>query len=66
MAKYRITESQIREVISEELTKNDIKDFVKNDKDIERYIKKITADVMTNLFQTLWQQKSYINQNIVK
>lgn len=66
MAKYRITESQIRNVISEELTKNDIKDFVKNDKDIERYIKKITADVMTNLFQTLWQQKSYINQNIVK
>lgn len=66
MAKFLVTESEIRRCISEELKKSDIIDIIKKDKDIEKYIKQITADVMSNLFQTLWQQKSYVLTNIAK
>lgn len=66
MAKIQIKESTIRQAICEELKKSDIASIVKNDKDIEKYIKQLVADVMTNLFQTLWQQKSYVMQSIVK
>lgn len=64
--KILVTESDIKRCISEELKKDDVIDIIKKDKDIEKYIKKITADVMANLFQTLWQQKGYVLTNIVK
>ena len=33
-------------------------DIIKNDKDFEKRVKKITADVVTELFRVLWQHNS--------
>lgn len=66
MRKFVVTESILKRCISEELKKSDVVDVVKKDKDIEKYIKKVTADVLSNLFQTLWQQKGYVMSNIAK
>ena len=66
MQKLFITESQLKKVISEELKKSDIVDIVKKDKDIEKYVKEIAANVLDKLFQVLWQQKSFYQSNITK
>ncbi len=66
MQKLLITESQLKKVISEELKKSDIVDIVKKDKDIEKYVKEIAANVLDKLFQVLWQQKSFYQSNITK
>ena len=50
MQKLFITESQLKKVISEELKKSDIVDIVKKDKDIEKYVKEIAANVLDKLF----------------
>lgn len=61
-----ITESQIIGIINEELKKSDVIDIVKKDKDIEKHIKDITAQVLDKLFQVLWQQKSFYQSNITR
>lgn len=66
MAKLLITESKLKEIIAEELKKSDIVDIVKKDKDIEKHIKEIAAQVLDKLFQVLWQQKSFYQSNITK
>lgn len=50
-----LSEQKLSKMISEELKKSDVIDIIKNDKDIEKRIKKITADVVTELFRVLWQ-----------
>ena len=42
-------------MITEEMKKSDVMDIIKNDKDFEKRVKKITADVVTELFRVLWQ-----------
>lgn len=66
MQKLLIKESQLKGIISEELKKSDIVDIVKKDKDIEKYVKEIAANVLDRLFQVLWQQKSFYQSNITK
>ena len=66
MQKLLIKESQLRNIIAEELKKSDVVDIVKKDKDIEKHIKDITANVLDKLFQVLWQQKSFYQSNITK
>lgn len=45
-------------IIAEEMKKSDVMDIIKNDKDFEKRVKKITADVVTDLFRVLWQHNS--------
>ena len=66
MAKVIISESKLKSIIAEELKKSDVVDIVKKDKDIEKHIKEITAAVLDKLFQVLWQQKSFYQNNITK
>ena len=40
------------------MKKSDVMDIIKNDKDFEKRVKKITADVVTELFRVLWQHNS--------
>jgi predicted CoA-binding protein len=61
-----VTENQLKRIISEELKKSDIVDIVKKDKDIEKYVKEIVANVLDKLFQVLWQQKSFYQSNITR
>lgn len=64
--KIRIDENTLKKTITEELKKSDVVDVVKNNKDIEKYVKKVAAEVVNNLFQTLFQQKSFLNQYLTK
>ena len=66
MKKTVITESQLKRIIAEELKKSDVVDIVKKDKDIEKYIKDVTAHVLDKLFQVMWQQKSFYQSNITR
>ncbi len=66
MQKLLIKESQLKGIIAEELKKSDIVDIVKKDKDIEKHVKEIAAQVLDRLFQVLWQQKSFYQSNITK
>ena len=66
MKKALITESTLKRIIAEELKKSDVVDIVKKDKDIEKYIKDVTAHVLDKLFQVLWQQKSFYQTNITR
>lgn len=44
--------------INEEFDKEEMLHLLKRDKDIEKRIKEITTDVVTDLFRILWQRKS--------
>lgn len=50
-----LNEVKIAHIISEELKKSDVIDMFKKDKDFEKQVKKITSDVLTDLFRVLWQ-----------
>lgn len=54
----RITEKKIISIITEELKKSDVMDIIKNDNEFEKRVKKITADVVTDLFRVLWQHSN--------
>ena len=54
----RITENKIISLIAEELKKSDVMDIIKNDNEFEKRVKKITADVVTDLFRVLWQHSN--------
>ena len=49
---------KIISLITEEMKKSDIMNIINNDKDFEKRVKKITADVVTELFRVLWQHNS--------
>ena len=61
----RINEAKIAHIISEELKKSDIVDMFKKDKDFEKQVKKITSDVLTDLFRVLWQHNGLF-KNLAK
>lgn len=54
----RLTENKIISIITEELKKSDVMDIIKNDNEFEKRVKKITADVVTDLFRVLWQHSN--------
>lgn len=49
------TENKIVSMICEELSKSDVIDMFKKDKEFEKRVKKITSDIITDLFRVLWQ-----------
>lgn len=76
--KVIISESMLKRIVSEEiisegdLTKNDVKDIVKdafkNDrqlkKDIEKTVKALVASSVNTLFRTLWQRRNFYEDEI--
>ena len=60
-----ITERQIVNIITEGIEKSDLKSYIKNDKDFEKRVKEIAADVVTELFRVLWQHNA-IFKNLSK
>jgi hypothetical protein len=61
----KLNEAKIAHIISEELKKSDVIDMFKKDKDFEKQVKKITSDVITDLFRVLWQHNG-IFKNLAK
>ena len=53
-----LNQQQITEIITEEVVKSDLVKFIKNDKDFEKRVKEIAADVVTELFRVLWQHNA--------
>lgn len=68
--KVIISEEQLRQIALTEgdMTKDDVtrivKDVTKQDKDFEQRIKNIAADVVKNLFRTLWQKNGMYDSDI--
>lgn len=54
----RLTENKIISIITEELKKSDVMDIIKNDNEFEKRVKKITSDVVVDLFRVLWQHSN--------
>lgn len=61
----KLNEAKIANIISEELKKSDVIDMFKKDKDFEKQVKKITSDVLTDLFRVLWQHNGLF-KNLAK
>ena len=61
--KIKITESQLKESISnlliEELDKDDVVDMFKKNREFEKRVKEISAGVVTELFRILWQRRAF-------
>lgn len=53
-----LIEKKIASLVLEEINKSDVIDIIKNDKDFEKRVKKICADVVTELFRVLWQHNN--------
>lgn len=67
--KIIITEGQLRQFVNEEnMTKSDvdkiIKDIIAHDKGLESRVKNIAADVIKNLFRSLWQKNGMYDSDI--
>lgn len=68
--KIIISEEQLEKIAineaetSKEDVKKILKDVVKQDKDFEKRIKNIAADVVKNLFRTLWQKNGMYDSDI--
>jgi hypothetical protein len=67
--KIIITEEQLKSVINEDnMSKGDVEKIVKTvirqDQEIERRVKNIAADVVKNLFRTLWQKNGLYDKDI--
>ena len=60
-----ITEQQIVHLVTESLEKADLEKYIKKDKDFEKRVKEITANVVTELFRVLWQHNA-IFKNLSK
>lgn len=60
-----LKESEIKRIIKEEMDKSDVISLIKSNKDIEKKIKEITANVIAELYRSLWQQKSFWKNNIL-
>lgn len=61
----KLNEVKIAHIISEELKKSDVIDMFKKDKDFEKQVKKITSDILTDLFRVLWQHNGLF-KNLAK
>lgn len=53
-----ITEQQIVNLVTEGLEKSDLIKYIEKDKDFEKRVKKITSEVITELFRVLWQHNA--------
>ena len=48
-------DDKVVKLISEEIRKSDLIDFVKKDKDFEKRVKTIVSDVVVDMFRVLYQ-----------
>jgi len=68
--KVIISEKQLAKIAlnEAEMSTNDVKkivkDMAKQDKDFEQRVKNIAADVVKNLFRTLWQKNGMYDSDI--
>ena len=60
-----ISDSRIREIINEEINKTEVESIVSNrissaynTRDFKRAVKEVTAEVIEDLFRTLWNRSS--------
>ena len=60
-----VSENRIREIINEEINKTEVESIVSNrlssaynSRDFKKAVKDITADVIEDLFRTLWNRSS--------
>ena len=60
-----ISDSRIREIINEEINKTEVESIVSNrissvydSRDFKKAVKEITAEVIEDLFRTLWNRSS--------
>lgn len=60
-----VSDKRIREVIKEELSKTEVESIVSNrlssaydSKDFKKAVKEVTAQVIEDLFRTLWNRSS--------
>ena len=56
----------MRRIVKEEFDRDDMLQLLKRDKEIERRIKEITTEVVTDLFRVLWQRKSSYESELKK
>ena len=60
-----ISENRIREIINEEICKTEVESIVSNrlssaynSRDFKKAVKEVTAEVIEDLFRTLWNRSS--------
>ena len=60
-----VSDNRIREIINEEINKTEVEAIVSNrisssysSRDFKKAVKEITADVIEDLFRTLWNRSS--------
>ena len=65
MDKVRISEESLRKLIIEELSKSEVQSMIRNEilskldsQELKKKVKEISAEVVSNLFKTLWQQNN--------
>lgn len=51
----KLNEDKIVELISEEMSKSDVLNIIKHDKDFEKKVKEIISEVICEMFRVLWQ-----------
>lgn len=54
----KLKKSDITKIITEEITKSDVIDVLRHNKDAERIIRKIANDVLIDLFRVLYQHNN--------
>lgn len=68
-----ISENRIREIINEEISKTEVESIVSNrlssaynSRDFKKAVKEVTAEVIEDLFRTLWNRSSTWKGGIVR
>lgn len=68
-----ISENRIRDIINEEITKTEVESMVSKrisseygSKDFKKAVKEITAEVIEDLFRTLWNRSSTWKGGVVR
>ena len=56
---------KILSIITEEIKKSEIIDFVRNDKDFEKKVKEIISNTLTDFFKALYQHNALF-KNLIK
>lgn len=67
----RISESQLKEMLVEELSKAEVDNIISakidssyNSRDFKKAVKELAADVVNELFKILWQRNSFWKQSV--
>ena len=50
-----MNEEKIIRLVTEELSKSDVINLIKHDKDFEKKVKEIISEVICEMFRVLWQ-----------